>query len=367
MRIFELIEAFVRGRMEKGKVPFRKSSLMDTHIRSVIRDLSTKTGVPAADIEADLQKKMDKFREVGKYSPMLYDTLIQNAAENAAFEHISDSIKLKKLDISDVKFNEITFKKLVAAVQRENPAFFPLKPRGEIKMIYQLKTIVVPDPRFKKYDSVSTAAATPGGDFVFNKNFMQELMYYAGAIGLKPKSKKYESNGGPFPDSYAYIEFLIMHELLHYAYGDFATSKRFSQYSHTAHNWAMDFRSNYMLVKSGYEQLPIGLFSDDLNFDRELTSSYPKLIKVLDEELKKLPKDLQAWVEIEMEVDTHGPPPPPPPPAPPWSPTVGEIVLDKKNGTFVRIDKINNDGTVEANPLSPKEIDDLKKSGVKVG
>jgi hypothetical protein len=129
----------------------------------------------------------------------------------------------------------------------------------------------------------------------------------------------------------------------------------------------MDFRSNYMLVKSGYEQLPIGLFSDDLNFDRELTSSYPKLIKVLDEELKKLPKDLQAWVEIEMEVDTHGPPPPPPPPAPPWSPTVGEIVLDKKNGTFVRIDKINNDGTVEANPLSPKEIDDLKKSGVKVG
>ena len=277
-----------------------------------------------------------------------------------------DSVKLKRLDIADVRFNEITFKNLVKAVQRENPAFFPLKPRGEIKMIYQLKTILVPDPRFKQYDSVTTAAATPTGDFVFNKDFMQQLMYYASAIGLKPKSSKYQSNGGTFPDNYAYIEFLIMHELLHYAYGDFATSKRFSQYSHTAHNWAMDFRSNYMLVKSGYEQLPIGLFSDDLNFDRKSTSTYPKLIKVLDQELKKLPKDLQAWVETEMEVDTHGPKPEPEPEEP-WSPNVGDIVLDKKNGIFVRVDRINGDGTVEANPLSSAEVEQLKKAGVKVG
>jgi len=364
MKIIELIEAFVRGRKEKGEVPFRKSSLTDAHIRSVIVSLSTKTGVPVAEIEKDLVSKMDKFQEVGKYSPMLYDTLIQNAAENAAFNHISESVKLQKLDISDVKFNEITFKNLVKAVQRENPAFFPLKPRGEIRMIYQLKTILVPDPRFKMYDTVKTAAATPGGDFVFNKNFMQQLLYYAGVSNLKPKSAKYECNGGPFPDGYAYIEFLIMHELLHYAYGDFATGKRFSQYSHKAHNWAMDFRSNYMLVKSGYEQLPVGLFSDDLNFDRELTSSYPKLIKVLDQELKKLPKDLEAWVEQEMESDIHGQPPLPPEP---WKPTVGEIVLDKKTGTFIRIEKINNDGTVEANPIASQEVEELKKSGVKVG
>ena len=110
MKIAELIEAFVRGRKEKGEVLFRKSSLADAHIRKVINELAAKTGIPAEEIEADMQTKMDKYKEVGEFSPMLYDTLVQNAAENAAFAHIMDSVKLKRLDIADVRFNEITFK-----------------------------------------------------------------------------------------------------------------------------------------------------------------------------------------------------------------------------------------------------------------
>ena len=63
--------------------------------------------------------------------------------------------------------------------------------------------------------NINTAAATPKGEFLFNKKFMQELMDFAMVEGLHPKGKKYVSNGGNIPDCYAYIEFLIIHELLH--------------------------------------------------------------------------------------------------------------------------------------------------------
>ena len=97
-----------------------------------------------------------------------------------------------------------------------------------------------------------------------------------------------------------------MHELLHYTYGDFAAGKRLGQYTPQEHNWASDFRSNYMLVKNGYDQLPIGLFSDHINYDRQ--HSYDAMVKLVHEELAKLPKPLQDKFKDMSDLDEHGEP-----------------------------------------------------------
>jgi hypothetical protein len=269
------------------------------------------------------------------------------------------------VNVTNVKFDLKVFRALLKLVKYENDAFFPLTAPGEVKRIYDVKPIFVPSniDDYKQFNSVSTAAATPSGEFIFNVNFMDQLLYYGAAVDIQPLGKKYVCNGGTIPNNYCYIEFLIIHELLHYAYGDFTSGRRFKQYTHLAHNWASDFRSNYLLVKSGYTQLPIGLFSDDLNFDRVQTNSYKKLISVVDAEMKKLPRQLEAWIEAEFDVDEHDDTDEE---QEPWVPTVGEIVIHNKEGTFGEITKINQDGTYETKPVSNEEVA-KKYPGIKVG
>ena len=117
---------------------------------------------------------------------------------------------------------------------------------------------------------------------------------------------------------------------------------------------------------SGYTQLPIGLFSDDLNFDRVQTNSYKKLIAAVDAEMKKLPRQLEAWLEVEFDVDNHGTPGQEPEDQEPWEPSIGEIVIHNKEGTFGEIIKINQDGTYETKPVSKEEVA-ARYPGIKVG
>lgn len=372
MRITDILsqleEAFDTKVKQKGQVPFRTSSVNDPHIVKIVQQVSTETGVPVADLMKEIQENIDKITEIGKYSPMLYDTLILNSAENAAFDLIFRSNK--KVNLESTKFDIKIFRELLKLINYENSAFFPLVAPGEVKRIYGIKPIFVPSniEEYKPFNSVTTAAATQNGEFIFNYNFMNQLLYYGAAIDVQPLGKKYVANGGTIPNNYCYIEFLIIHELLHYAYGDFSSGRRFNQYSHVVHNWASDFRSNYLLVKSGYTQLPIGLFSDDLNFDRVQTNSYEKLVAVVDAEMKKLPRQLQAWVEVEFDVDNHGDP------AAggqqgeeeEWEPEIGEIVIHNRQGTFGRIVKINPDGTYETTPVSKEEVE-KEYPGIKVG
>lgn len=373
MRFYEfkisLKEAFSARRKPKGQVPFRRSSMTDSSIVGVVQKVSKETGVPEDVLIKEMESSMEKLNQLKDYSPKLYDTLILNSAENAAFSLIRESSR--KVDLSATQFNYAdTFKKLFKLVLSENSAFFPLKAPGEQKRILKIKPIFVPssDKVYADagFNSVTTAAATPGGEFIFNVDFMNKLLYYGAAVDIQPLGKKYVANGGTIPNNYCYIEFLIIHELLHYAYGDFAGGKRYKQYSHLAHNWASDFRSNYMLVKNGYTQLPIGLFSDDLNFDRWETRSYKKLIAAVDKEMKKLPRQLEAWIEQEFDVDNHGTPGEPPPDQEPWEPAVGEIVIHNKEGSFGEIIKINQDGTYETRPVSNEEVQ-AKYPGIKVG
>ena len=360
MRFYEIktkiLEAFDTAIKQKGQVPFRRSSMTDPYINKVVQQVANETGVSPAELLKEMSAEIDNITEIGKYSPMLYDTLIINSAENAAFTLISYS--KKPINYDAVKFDENIFDELLRLVEFEHDGFFPLKAPGEHTYIRHILPILVPNSDYPQFKNVKTAAASPKGDFIFNTEFMNQLLYYGVAVDIQPLGEKYVANGGTIPNNYCYIEFLIIHELLHYAYGDFTSGRRFKQYTHTAHNWASDFRSNYLLVKSGYTQLPVGLFSDDLNFDRVHTNSYKKLISVVDRELKKLPKMLSAWVEKKFDVDEHE--------GDPWVPSIGEIVIHNKEGTFGKIIKIKEDGTYETQPVSIEEVK-IRYPGIKVG
>lgn len=296
-----LLEAYDIGRAELGKVPFKVSDIQDSHIQAVVEAASKKTGVPADQIAAKIKKEIADIEKMKQYSYLLYDTAAKNAAESAAFDLIAH------VDNPNfTKFDPAIFFKLIDLVQLENDQFFPLRAPGEVNYVFDVNPILVPSNKkeFQKYNSIDTAAATAKGDFIFNRDFMQKLMDWAVMENLHPKGKKYESNGGPIPDNYAYIEFLIVHELLHYSYGDFTHGTRLSQYTPLEHNYASDFRSNYMLVKNGFDQLPIGLFSDHINADRQ--RSYQEMVDLVHNELKKLPKPLQqTFQDIAGRLDDH--------------------------------------------------------------
>lgn len=293
-----LKEAFDIRRKELGEIPFKKSDINDPYIKELIYHASEKLGVPAIDIAKKIKDQIDKIEGFKKYSNILYETMAKNAVETAAFDLIEHSKKLDK-----IPYDQTIFHKLLTMVEHEHESFFPLRAPGENNYIFHVDPIIVPNSRWPQYSKIETAAATATGHFIFNQPFMQKLLDWASIEGLKPKGKKYVSNGGTIPDEYGYIEFLIMHELLHYAYGDFQHGKRLKQYSHQEHNYASDFRSNYMLVKNGYSQLPIGLFSDFINYDRQ--GSYDKIVKTVHDELAKLPKPEKQQFEDMANLDDH--------------------------------------------------------------
>jgi len=361
-----LKEAFDVSRRDVGQLKFRQSQISDKHIRDIVNQASAKTGVPTADIDKKLQKYISEIEEFKKYSYVLYDTMAKNAVENVAFDLIEHS-RTSKFPKFDIKI----FHELIDMVQLEHEQFFPLRAPGEITYIYTFDPILVPSKNKqwieKGFNQVNTAAATAQGDFIFNTDFMQKLMDWASAEGLKPKANKYECNGGPIPDCYAYIEFLIVHELLHYSYGDFAAGKRLKQYSHTVHNWASDFRSNYMLVKNGYEQLPLGLFSDHINYDRQ--GSYDDIVELVDSELKKLPKPLQQkFKDLADSIDDHDTSTDKskekedkPKTSPsgkvfkePYQAKAGDVVR-LPDGSYGRVTQVDADGSFDTEPLTKQE------------
>ena len=363
-------EAWTMRAREMGETPFKKSTLQDRHIQEVLQHASMVTGVPLPDIERAMQKKMAEIEEIKKYSPILYETIAHNAAENAVFDLVS-SVRSNVMDPhpSLLKFDEITFLKLARMVQAEHPMFRPLKqPADPIRRVWKVTPILVPSNlrEYKKYNGVNTACATAQGDFVFNKPFMQNLMDWAVIEGVHPQGKKYHSNGGPIPDAYVYVEFLIMHEYMHFAYGDFNYSKQLPQFNHKVHNWASDFRSNYDLVKNNFAQLPIGLFSDHINSDRQ--GSYTDMAQLVHDELKKLPPHLQKlWEKIaKIDEEPNKPKTPkktstkPPPPVIKVRYRASESdVVRLPDGTYGQVTKVDPDGSFDTRPLTQDEATQL--------
>ncbi len=292
----QLLEAFVNKRNELGETKFSATKMTDAHVKEVIKKISKKLGIPETEIITKIESQIKKFDDIAKIAPILYSTIQQNIVENEIFtEFQKHEIEVEKAS----KFDKDVFMDLFDHIKLEHDQFFPLRNFINHKSLHNPNIVFIPSPykRHEEFNDVDTAAATPTGDFIFNLNFMQKLIDFAYIKKIKPKGKKYVSNGGRIPDDYCYIEFLILHELMHYTYSDFHYQKILKT-SGKIINWVGDFRSNYLLVKSGYEQLPMGLFNDHINYDRQKT--YKEMHDIVKSEFEKLNKDQQERVENKL-------------------------------------------------------------------
>lgn len=297
-------EAFNGRRYQEGQVNFSSHSINDPHIQKIIDEIAQQTGKPKADIIKDIEDKVKEFDGVKAKAPLLYHTIAQNIVENELFNAYDESNSTIK---AAPKFNRSIFFKLVRRIKADHDQFFPMRSFLNHKRLYNPVIILTPNPKYPHLNDVKTACATPRGEFAFYEPFLQKLIDWAHVKQIKPKSKKYVSNGGDIPDEYCYIEFVIIHEFMHYTYDDFHYQKMIKNANPQIINWVGDFRTNYLLVKSGYEQLPLGLFNDKINYDRQKT--YKEMYDLVESEFKKLSKDQQAQVSSAMSEmsDDHNP------------------------------------------------------------
>jgi len=125
------------------------------------------------------------------------------------------------------------------------------------------------------------------------------------------------------PDEFGYLETVIFHEFMHFYHDDTEYYNIKQGCNHRIMNWASDFRSNYLLTKSGFTQLPLGLYSDEINFDRQ--NSLDEMYEVVKKELEN--QHMQ----------------------------VGSIVIHPDD-SLGQIISINGD-SIETNPITKEEAD----------
>jgi hypothetical protein len=300
-----LNEAFESRKFQKGQVKFIKSQLADKHLQQILDKLHL-SGHDKQELIDNIEAKVNEFKDMQQIAPTLYSTILDNIYEGEVFNLVQEH---KPHFETSPKFDTMVFFKLERTIKAEHTQFFPMRSFINPKRLRQPSYAFMPEDadKYPQYADVDTAAATPSGDFIFNTNFMQSLMDFAHVKGVKPKGKKYKCNGGRIPDEYCYIEFLIMHEFMHFTYDDFYYQNMIKNANPTIINWVGDFRTNYLLVKSGYEQLPMGLFNDDINYDRQRT--YKEMYDIVESEFKKLNKEQQGKVKKQMDgmSDDHEP------------------------------------------------------------
>lgn len=291
--MFKLLDFLFEGfQNTTNKVQWLKSTMNSSHIQNIINELAIYTSTQVDVIKHDIE---EKFKQVPPpKSQIMEETTYQNALERILFQELQELYKNhesneQKLIHKAPKFSIRIFQDLWNMIRAEHDDLFPLTSIVNKKAIMP-KYILTPSPANPQFNSVTTAAITPNALCLFNVNFMQQLIDFANLKGLKAKGKKYISNNGEIPDEYAYIEFLILHELMHYVYADNYYEKQLKA-NPTLINYVGDFRSNYELVKAGYEQLPIGLFSDHINYDKQKT--YKEMYELVKKELEDMQQEPQ--------------------------------------------------------------------------
>lgn len=299
-----LDEAFESRKWHKGEVKFSETKITDPHIQKILKETARITNVPIAEVEQELQKKIDSFKDIAAKAPILYGTILKNIVEDQAFNFVMDH---KISSPTCPKFNKTLFFELVYLIKSDHEQFYPLRSFLNHKRLYDAVMIFTDNPDYPDFKEVETACATPKGIFAFNPQFCQHLMDMAHLKEVKPKGNKYECNGGDIPDEYCYIEFVIIHEFMHYTYDDFHYQKIIQNADPQIINWVGDFRTNYLLVKSGYEQLPMGLFNDDINYDRQDT--YIQMYNLVKSEMENLSDGQKERVKDALDgmSDDHEP------------------------------------------------------------
>jgi len=324
-----LSEALNYRATKPGENIYEESDINSPHIQKMIDFYVKTTGQDKQSVLQKFQVDIDQTIEYLSKAPIMNKNAIENAASSQSF-YLLDEIDLDKVDYSALGIqrkdllNGDVFFDLTEAIIVENADFFPLKNPFEPRSI-KPAFFISPDDLWMMSDAQLkassqgdfTAFCTPTAQMVFNRKFSEKLALYSIITGPKSKSKKYKSNGGKFPDWYEYIEFVMVHELLHFSVGDhFYTKSQVEKITkkhpeistglaHKILNYTGDFINNHTLVNSGYAQLPIGLFSQNINYDRMKT--YDEVVEAIIAEFKKLNPDEQKDMSDEMEkqMDDH--------------------------------------------------------------
>ena len=359
MRLRENADIVVQS--HKTEIPLLKTTFDDPHIKRIIDHVTGGDPDKIQAVHDEVEQRMQRIDCVAKVSPVLYEAAADNMIETILFDKFWDrgapkpkaegeeepkderTSKEKKQDretisspkedetLEDIirklmenphhvkrapevktapKFSPVVFSKLVSKIKAESRSFFPLRNMIDFHVIHHPEIKLVGDglneKNEKRFGSISTAAATSDGTFIFNTKFCQALLDFAHLKHLKAKDtrygKKYVSNGGDIPDEYEYIEFLIRHEFMHYTYSDFHYRKVIPDATGTLINWTGDFRTNHRLVQQGFNQLPMGLFSSYVNFHKQ--GSYQEMYNLIKSEFAKL-RDM-CKRELGDELDRMG-------------------------------------------------------------
>lgn len=328
----KLNEAFTAKKAKEGEVKFSKSSPSDPFCIKIATMIASTRSVPIEQIWAEIETEVGKFKDIAAKAPTIHSTIVDNIYEGELYS------MFEKLNIpvtDSAKFSVVTFRKLTEHVRGEHARFFPLRnfieKRPHANPAYYFSDDPNdPDAKTNKWASVKTAAATPTGEFIFNIPFCQKLLDWGFLKGIQPKARKYKQNGGPFANEWAYIEFLIMHEYLHYSEADFYYQDIIPDAHPKIINYVGDFRSNYLLVKSGYEQLPIGLFCDKINYDRQ--NAYIDMYNIIKGEMDNFPKGGGEGGEMELPIE------------------VGQTVR-QPNGKKGKVVAVHPDGTADVEDI----------------
>jgi len=314
----------------KKDFKLKKTGINDKNIQEGIKFYADSKKIPFRDALTEFTSKYDDYissmrgSELGKNG-------IDNAAETVLFDLVG-TLEIEDLDLSAYGILEPkkelltrnTFYDLTQYVLGENSQFFPLRNPFEKKAVRPFFFITpdhlpsIKDPALKSAakNNCKTAFCTPNAEMVFSRKFSESLALNALLNKAKPKSKKYKSNGGDIPDHYCYLEFVIMHELLHFSSGDhFYTKgmvarikKKYPKIAGSAHkilNYVGDYINNWQLAKSGYEQLPLGLFSEKINYDK--FNTYEEMVDYVAEEFQKMADKEREKMQDKMDqnMDDH--------------------------------------------------------------
>jgi len=269
-------------------VEWSQTKLTDAHVQHIIAEVAKVTGKSHKEIEDHILQNIRVFDQFKRITPHLHATIALNAIESEAFQMLQE-FGVKHPDAPKLDLQTIEKLKVFIGVKYED--FYPLKSSRTHQFLKPtFKWVPSSKESDEAFQDVDTAAATRDGVFIFNKNFCQNLLEFGKIKGIKMKDSYYASQGGPIPDEYGYIEFLIAHEYLHWTQSDWDVPEHYTKLGHEISpmvaNWVGDFRSNYRLVKEGLPQLPMGLFSDSINYDRQ--HSFGQMAKIVQSEFAKL-------------------------------------------------------------------------------
>ena len=328
-------------RKKKGEVDFTSSDLATDYVEDILKDYLLENGRPLTDLDdvkLDVLEKATESKMHLDETPKMGGTVAGNAVEGAVFDSFIPKNLEDHLD-KDELLSLTGLTKVSNALRAQYRTLFPLKEGGTGRIINPSLYITPGSALFSPppwAEQVDTAATNGEGEIVFNKTFANKLAYFAkkkakyGKYAFK--NKMFKSYGGEVPDTWGYLAFLVMHEYRHIIAGDTTSypeelteyiTKNIKKYTNivtamngstsknaiimTANkiqNYVGDYITNYLLVKSGFPQLPMGLFSDDINYDR-MNSMKDMWMAVLDEMNDTIDPAKIAQMNDAMSDDHH--------------------------------------------------------------